>query len=335
MQSLKAMESIMFNEKMKFGEMTCMPGLSPFSEYILRGHFWKNDILPYVTPEFFPGKAEDIVYGLERLNELGNAGIRPVYLYSPPYEDGRMADVNIIPFPVEGGEDRPYALIIPGGSFITTFSLTEGFPIAAKLNEMGYSAFVLSYQIDGVGLMPRPLDDVAAALKLIDANAEQFHAKAGDYFAAGFSAGAMIDSLWGTKQYGYAHYDCEKPKALFTIYGPINRGKYPPLPGRTYEDGFRVCFGILPDGTVIDGITQTPYYADELLDCDYPPSYIGGCKDDPVVNPQHWYGLKDALDRAGVRSRLEVGECGGHGYGLGTNTSVKDWLRHAVEFMNG
>lgn len=311
-----------------------LPGVEPFKDYILRGHYWKNEILPLVTPEFFQGKAEDIVDGLKRLNELGESGIRPIYLYEPPYTDKRMADVNIIPFPVSGGENRPYALIIPGGSFITTFSVTEGFPIAAKLNEMGYSAFVLSYQIDGVGLMYRPLDDIAAALNYIDVHAGQLHAKPGEYFAAGFSAGANIDALWGTKQLGYAHYGLAKPKALFTIYGPINRKKVPPLPGRSYEAGNIVCYGILPDGTELEGITKKPVYTDELLDGNYPPSFIGGCKDDPLVNPQNWYLLKEALDRAGVPAVLEVGEYGGHGYGLGRNTDVKDWLPRAVEFMN-
>lgn len=317
----------------KFSGITAMPGIAPFQEFILRGHFWKHDILPLVTPEFFPGKAEDIVYGLQRLNELGESGIRPVYLYGPPYADKRMEDVNIIPFPAEGGEKKPYAIVIPGGSFITTFSLTEGFPIAAKLNELGYSAFVLSYQIDGVGLFPRPMDDIAAAIRWIDGHAESVHAKPGAYFAAGFSAGAAIDSLWGTKQAGYAHYGLPKPKALFTIYGPINRRKNPPLPGRTYDDSNRVCFGILPDGMKLDGITMEPYYADEMLDADYPPSFISGCQDDPIVNPAHWQGLKEALDRAGVANVLEVGEHGGHGYGLGRNTDVKGWLERAVSFM--
>lgn len=324
----------MIDTFVKFGEMMELPGIAPFKDYILRGHFWKHDILPYVTPEFFPGKAEDIVTGLKRLNTLGDAGIRPVYLYEPPYEDKRMADVTVIPFPVPGGEEKPYAIVIPGGSFITTFSVTEGFPIAAKLNEMGYSAFVLSYQIDGVGVFPRPLDDIAAALRFIDSHAQELHAKPGDYFAAGFSAGAAIDSLWGTKQKGYAHYGLPKPRALFTIYGPINRRKNPPLPGRTYDDGLRVCFGIFPDGMELPGITTEPYYADELLDGDYPPSFIGGCKDDPIVNPAHWYGLKEVLDQNGVPAVLEVGESGGHGYGLGRNTAVKDWIERAVAFMN-
>lgn len=318
----------------KFGDMMKLPGIAPFQDFILRGNTWKAEALPYVTPEFFPGKAEDIVLGLTRLNEIGESGIRPVYLYGAPYEDPRMADVNVIPFPVEGGEKKPYALVIPGGSWISTFSLTEGFPIAAKLNEMGYSAFVLSYQIGGLGVLSRQLDDVAAAIRLIENNAEEFHAKKDDYFVAGFSAGAVIDSLWGTKQKGYAHYGLARPRALFTVYGPINRRKNPPVEGRTYEDGMRVCFGILPDGPAIEGITEEPYYADELLDGDYPPSFIGGCHGDPLVNPAHWYGFKEALDGAHVPAKLEVGETGGHGYGLGRNTPVKDWIERAVAFMN-
>lgn len=323
----------MITETAKFGEMMQLPGIAPFKDYILRGHFWKHDILPLVTPEFFPGKAQDIAYGLKRLKELGDSGIRPVYLYEPPYADRRMEDVTLIPFPVEGGENRPYALVLPGGSYITTFALTEGFPIAAKLNELGYSAFVLSYQIDGVGLFPRPFDDIAASLRWIDAHRAEVHAKPGEYFAAGFSAGADIDALWGTKQMGYARYGLSKPKALFTVYGPINRRKNPPLPGRTYDDSNRVCNGIFPDGMKLEGITREPVYADDALDREYPPTYICGCADDPIVNPAHWAGLKEALDQAGVPYVFEVGPTGGHGYGLGSNTSVKGWLERAVQFM--
>ena len=323
----------MITEETKFGEIMQLPGIAPFQEYILRGHFWKHDILPFVTPEFFPGKAEDIVYGMKRLNEIGESGIRPVYLYEAPCPDRRMEDVTLIPFPAEGGEKKPYAIVIPGGSFITTFALTEGFPIAAKLNELGYTAFVLSYQIDGVGLFPGPFDDIATAIRWIDAHGTEVHAKPGDYFAAGFSAGAAIDSLWGTKQVGYVRYGLPAPKALFTIYGPINRRKNPPLPGRTYEDSNRVCFGILPGGLSLPGITQEPVFADDLLDSDYPPSFIGGCQDDPIVNPAHWTGLKEALDKAGVPAVLETGKQGGHGYGLGRNTAVSGWLERAVRFM--
>ncbi len=325
---------LMISKEMKFAEIEAIPGIKPFKDYILRGNSWKGQVLPMVTPEFFPGKAEDIVFGLNRLQELGDAGIRPCYLYDPPFEDPRMADVNIIPFPVKGGEEKPYCLVIPGGSWVSTYSLTEGFPIAAKLNELGYSAFVLSYQVDGVGVLLRTMDDIANALCYIEGNAEEFHVKAGDYFVAGFSAGAVIDSLWGTKQVGYASYCLPRPRALFTIYGPINRRKNPPVKGRTYEDGNRVCWGILPDGTVLEGVTREPLYADELLDGDYPPSFIGGNQDDPLVNPTHWPCLKEALDRAGVPAILEVGEWGGHGYGLGRNTSVKNWLLRALDFMN-
>lgn len=318
----------------KFAEIEALPGIAPFKDFILRGHFWKGEALPYLTPDFFPGKGEDIVYGLERLNELGEAGIRPQYLYAPPYSDSRMKDVNVIPFPVDGGEEKPYAIVIPGGSYITTFALTEGFPIAAKLNELGYTAFVLSYQIDGIGLMPRPLDDIAAAIRFIDAHAAEYHANPGCYFAAGFSAGADIDALWGTKQVGYARYGLPKPKALFTIYGPINRRKNPPLPGRSYESAKIVCYGILPGSPAIPGVTKQLVCADELLDSDYPPTYIGGCADDPIVNPAHWDSLRDALDAAGVPFRMEIGAHGGHGYGLGRNTDVRDWLPRALRFMD-
>ncbi|MDO4489191.1 MAG: alpha/beta hydrolase [Eubacteriales bacterium] len=320
--------------KTKFADIQKLPGIEPFKDFILRGDFWIGDILPHLTPDYFTGRGEDIVYGLNKLNEQGEKGVKPIFLYESPYDDKRKATVNIIPFSVEGGEKRPYALVIPGGGFYSTYSTTEGFPIAAKLNEMGYSAFILSHQIGGVGLMPRPLEDVSEALKYIDSHAAELHASPHDYFALGFSAGAVVDALWGTKEAGYEKYGQARPRALFTVYGPINKRKNPSTNQRAAEENMIRCYGIFPDGMEIEGITTKPLYADDLVDADYPPSYIAGCMDDELVSPNHWYGLKEALDKAGVPAVLDIGEQGKHGFGLGTGTSMEGWLERAVIFMN-
>ena len=57
------------------------------------------------------------------------------------------------PGPIAG---RPYAVIIPGGAFNRQWGLVEGMAIAAALNEMGYTAFVLSTAQSRTPSSPKP-----------------------------------------------------------------------------------------------------------------------------------------------------------------------------------
>ena len=59
-------------------------------------------------------------------------------------EDPEKEKYSIIWFPT--GKKAPFAISIAGGGYNGVCSLMEGFPVAAKLNEMGINAFVLDYR---------------------------------------------------------------------------------------------------------------------------------------------------------------------------------------------
>ena len=45
-----------------------------------------------------------------------------------------------------GQPGKPFAIVVPGGGFISNVTDCEGYPIAMELHKMGYSVFVLSYR---------------------------------------------------------------------------------------------------------------------------------------------------------------------------------------------
>ncbi len=71
-------------------------------------------------------------------------------------------------------ENIPFALVISGGGFARQWTLIKGFSIAAKLNELGLSTFVLLYRTSQRGVIHKALEDMYKAVSFIQNNAEKF-----------------------------------------------------------------------------------------------------------------------------------------------------------------
>ena len=222
------------------------------------------------------------------------------------------ANVNLVYLEsyVPGADDRPYALIVPGGGYFNVWNMSEGWPIAAHLNRLGYHAFVLNYRVGrDESKFPDQLEDYAAAMKLIRDNHYWYRVKWDNYFTTGFSAGGHLVVTWGMKQYGYAKYGMPKPKCIFPVYAPI---AWP----RVYEE-------------------TAHYWEDPANAVDYPPCYIAHAEGDRLVDPENARTLKRVLDANGIPAALEIGPEGGHGFAEGTGMCMDGWIDRAVAFMEG
>ena len=83
-------------------------------------------------------------------------------------------DVKLYAFP-EGKIRDKYVIICPGGDYSVCNVETEGFPVAAELNKLGYPAFVLEYRTgDRIQTTKAPLDDLANAIRYVDEHAKQY-----------------------------------------------------------------------------------------------------------------------------------------------------------------
>lgn len=101
-----------------------------------------------------------------------------------------------------GNPGAPFAIICPGGGFSYVGSLHEGFPLARRISELGFNAFVIRYRIGSEQLAT---SDLVEAIAFIFRNAELLKVSTKDYSVWGGSAGARMAgnvALNGVSAYG-------------------------------------------------------------------------------------------------------------------------------------
>ena len=222
---------------------------------------------------------------------------------------------------------RPYILLVPGGGFVNVWNLTEGWPVAAQYNALGYHVFILTYQVRGENILKREMDDFAEAIRFIRAHAERFHVQADRYITCGFSAGGYLVCLWNTRM-GYAAYDLPAPRAVFPVY-PVTSWKMSLREGGFAPDSAQRLFG-----TGMEEACASDFEIPEHVE-DFPPCALFLAAQDELVPPDHSRLLASALEREGIVCRLEIGTEGGHGFADGTGMCMAGWIERAIRFYEG
>lgn len=205
----------------------------------------------------------------------------------------------------KGEKDKPFALVVPGGGFVSNVTDCEGYPLAMKLHQLGYSVFVLSYPVGKQLGSSNQEEQAQAATKMLtyviqylNEHRQQLSINMDDFAIFGFSAGGLM-----TTAYSFANYkdSCHKhhlprPKVIFPMYGlDWNIKVYP-------EDVGLAVFSIVGKD-------------DEF----------GFAKIEDKI-PQ----IKKVLGEENVEIRIVEGL--GHGFGIGNDTKVKNWLTDAIKF---
>lgn len=266
-----------------------------------------------------------VLRGLNRIAAEKNLSdnIFRVYSEEECAADPAKRDVTVTYFPATAEEKKKdIMLLVPGGAYACVCAVCEGYPIAARLNELGYSAFILNYRVNEDGILPKPIDDLAAAVRYLLQNAERFDVDSERYTVFGFSAGGHLITEWGTDNHGYSVCGLPKPAALFPVYPEVSMELFYP----EYEEEFiRTMLG--DDQSEA---RKNEYSVDRHVSGKYPPSFVCLCKDDDIVPVENSLRLCRALEQAGVPYRLELDEKGGHGFGDGQDTDAAGWIDRAV-----
>lgn len=276
----------------------------------------------------------NLLYGLERLRTIMKEGGKPIPVYSDEEckDDSEKKEVNILYFPaLQENADKPIMFVVAGGAYTMVCSLLEGYPVARRFNELGYPVFVLNYRVNNEnGLFPKPMEDLAHAIRYVYSHAESFQlTKDRTYAVCGFSAGGHITAEWGTDNEGFLKYGLPSPCALVMGYAAISSRYF-------ISDDVKamVKFRESIVGNNYTDEMEDRFSADCHVHNAYPPSYIVLNADDNMVDPKHSHSMKQSLDRYDITSVLEEGEKGGHGFGAGFNTSVEGWIDRADEFIS-
>lgn len=269
-----------------------------------------------------------MIYGIKRLTETAEKQkvLYDIYESAECLDDPEKKDVKLWFLPAaEGGSDKPFILSVAGGAYTCVCSVVESFPTAARFNELGYNVFVLTYRVLQDKLFPKPLEDIAVAVRYIQKNKDIFGLKNVEYIVNGYSAGANATVLWGTLDKGYGKYGLSRPKALFPVY-PCISSEYLKAEGKDW-------FLSMMFGKNYDMKTVKKYDLPNIFDNSYPICYIVHAKDDPVVPAENSIQLKKLLDRHHIRCELELVDKGSHGFGDGTGTDAAGWTDRAAAFV--
>ncbi|MER1992667.1 MAG: alpha/beta hydrolase [Eubacteriales bacterium] len=295
---------------------------------------WEKS-LEQLRKECFGG---DLAAGFERLFEATRSGewYYPLYTEEECAENADRKGTNLVwmPSDVEGAGSRPFILLVPGGGFVNVWNLTEGWPVAAQFNRLGYHVFILTYQVAGRDhLLEQEMNDFARALCLIRDRADRFRVDWQRYITCGFSAGGYLVCLWNVPEKGYASHGMPKPQAVFPVYPVVSWKqliRYTKAEDEEEDADFNEALFGCDIVTAANSAFEIPDHTEE-----FPPCAIFVAGGDELVNPENSRLLHQALERNGIPCRLEVGPSGGHGFADGTGMCMAGWTERAVRWYEG
>lgn len=326
----------MINMNDTLGEYLSDPRLEPIADKAI----WKLDLtkepmwnktLGELWLERFGG---EVAQGLDRLFAAERTGewYYPLYSEAECKEDESRRGVNLLwlPSPESEASERPYVFLVPGGGFVNVWNLTEGWPVAAQFNALGYHVFILTYQVAAKDRgLARAMEDFDRAFRFIRANEAKFRVSWDKYVTCGFSAGGYLICLWNVPEKGHAAFGLPGPQASFPVY-PVTSWKQciHDAGGEAFEPGSNEALF----GCDIETAAESPFEIPDHAQ-DFPPCAIFLAAQDELVSPEHSKRLAAALEKHGIPCRLEIGPTGGHGFADGSGMCMAGWAERAIRWF--
>jgi len=257
------------------------------------------------------------------------AALPPVRLWPGDAPGALGADPTDIPLLTPYPPDKPggvgtAVVICPGGSYQHLSMEKEGSLVAAFLNGLGVTAFVLQYRLGPRYRHPIPLGDARRALRSVRAHASELGVRPDRVGLMGFSAGGHLTATVSTHvERGIADaadpIDRESARPDFAILA------YPviTLTEAWVHRGSRDML-LAPDQQHPDVLASLSN--DTRVTADTPPTFLFHTDADTGVPAENSVTYYLALRRAKVPAELHVYESGSHGVGLGgTDPALVTW----------
>ena len=290
-----------------------------------------NKTLAQLREDHFGG---DLRHGFDRLFSAAESGkwYYPLYSGAECRESPPREGTNLVWFPSQdpGAAERPYILLVPGGGFVNVWNLTEGWPVAAQFNDLGYHVFILTYQVEGGPCrLDREMEDFARAISLIRSREKEFGVRWDSYITCGFSAGGYLICLWNVAEKGHTAFGLPGPRASFPVYPWVSLKL--DAENADDEDDFDPesddeLFGCTPKEAA-----ESPFEIPDHVR-GFPPCAVFAAAEDTLVIPEHSRRLAAALEKYGIPCRLEIGPTGGHGFADATGMCMAGWTERAVRW---
>jgi acetyl esterase/lipase len=224
-------------------------------------------------------------------------------------------------------------VVAPGGSYGGLAADHEGRQVAAYLNAMGVSAFVLRYRLGPRYRHPVPWGDAKRAMRLVRSRAAEFGVSPNRIGMMGFSAGGHLTATAGTR------FDSGTPDAPDSVDRTGSRPDflilgYPVIsfdPAIAHALSVRNLVGDNPDSELLDWLSN-----DRHVGADTPPTFLFHTTADAAVPAEHSVRFYLALKRAGVPAELHIFENGPHGVGLALgDPALNSWPVLLTNWLRG
>jgi len=202
-----------------------------------------------------------------------------------------ITDPALVVFPASAGNNNGSGVVVcPGGGYNILAIDKEGYEIAAWLNKLGFSAFVLQYRVPKK--QEGALQDVQRAIRIIRSKADKWNLYPEKLGVMGFSAGGSLSARASTL------YDKES---------------YPKVDVMD-EQSCRPNFALLIYPAYLDQGENRSLTPELKVNENTPPTFIFQTADDRLGNSSLVYAT--ALRDAKVSVELHLLPKGGHGYGM-------------------
>ena len=217
-------------------------------------------------------------------------------------------------------------LVIPGGGYAGVAINHEGHDVANRLNDLGYSAYVLFYRLPKVATMIDkrfgPLQDAQYALAQIREENPNKQVVVIGFSAGGHLAGSL-SNLYDRPQTPFLEKANLRPDYSVLCYPVLSmddnithKGSKTNLIGTEFKQEDVKLFSL-----------------EEQVDDNNQPTFLMGAKDDTVVPIENSYRYQKALDSHHIPNTLFTYEQGGHGFGLINKTDSRDWFSAMIEWL--
>ena len=201
---------------------------------------------------------------------------------------------------------RPCLLICPGGGY-GMCSQRESEVIGLHFLPEGFNVFVLTYSV-APNRFPAQIREVAAAMELIYANAQEWNCDTEKIAIMGFSAGGHLAAHYSTM------FDCKEVREVFPESKSVNASVlcYPVISGDfsfTHQGSILNLLGRAPENKA-----EEDYFSCERnVKSSTPPAFIWHTAEDGCVPVKNSLVYASALAENNVPVELHIYPFGGHG----------------------
>lgn len=251
-------------------------------------------------------------------------------------ENARASNVHqpsLTVYPAPADKATGAAVIIcPGGGYVRLSMENEGSQVAAWLNSIGVTAYILKYRMVEYG-HPAPLRDVLRAVRLVRSQAADFSVQPDRIGVIGFSAGGHLAASAGTL------FDSPEGRTGAALDAVSARPDFLLLmyPVITLQDPYAHAGSrraLLGESATAEQVAAMSL--ESRVTPATPPTFMVHTQEDTSVPIENSLLFYRALRAAGVPTEVHLFEKGPHGFGMRKEFGqTSAWIDRAEDWMRG